>query len=144
MRHFWRICLYLLVLHYKVHHIVSFKNVFFWSSLFSLTLFFKGYAFVLVSSQFLVFFIRALSTDMSSEGVYPSLFMSGLTGQSDRTLSLCWEQHCKLLPGVQGIHASQVATWSVDEVRGCYKSPSPSCIHSCLCFDHLESHLSSL
>ncbi|XP_047231034.1 lethal(3)malignant brain tumor-like protein 1 isoform X2 [Girardinichthys multiradiatus] len=54
--------------------------------------------------------------NMSSEGMYPSLFMSALSGQSDRTLSLCWEQHCKLLPGVQGIHASQVATWSVDEV----------------------------
>uniref|UniRef100_A0A8C6PVW2 Lethal(3)malignant brain tumor-like protein 1 n=1 Tax=Nothobranchius furzeri TaxID=105023 RepID=A0A8C6PVW2_NOTFU len=54
--------------------------------------------------------------NMSSEGVYPSLFISALSGQSDRTLSLCWEQHCKLLPGVQGIHASQVATWSVEEV----------------------------
>ena len=55
---------------------------------------------------------------MSSEGVYPSLFMSALNSQSDsRTLSLCWEQHCKLLPGVQGIHASQVVAWSVDEVR---------------------------
>ncbi|XP_061592553.1 lethal(3)malignant brain tumor-like protein 1 isoform X2 [Cololabis saira] len=54
--------------------------------------------------------------NMSSEGVYPSLFMSALSSQSDRTLSLCWEQHCKLLPGVQGIHASQVATWSVEEV----------------------------
>ncbi|XP_036068542.1 lethal(3)malignant brain tumor-like protein 1 isoform X2 [Oryzias melastigma] len=53
---------------------------------------------------------------MSSEGVYSSLFMSALSGQSDRTLSLCWEQHCKLLPGVQGIHASQVAAWSVEEV----------------------------
>uniref|UniRef100_A0A8P4JYB8 Lethal(3)malignant brain tumor-like protein 1 n=1 Tax=Dicentrarchus labrax TaxID=13489 RepID=A0A8P4JYB8_DICLA len=53
---------------------------------------------------------------MSSEGVYPSLFMSALSSQSDRTLSLCWEQHCKLLPGVQGIHASQVAAWSVEEV----------------------------
>uniref|UniRef100_A0A667XTK5 L3MBTL histone methyl-lysine binding protein 1 n=1 Tax=Myripristis murdjan TaxID=586833 RepID=A0A667XTK5_9TELE len=40
------------------------------------------------------------------------------SGQSDRTLSLCWEQHCKLLPGVQGIHASQVAAWSVEEVFG--------------------------
>lgn len=55
---------------------------------------------------------------MSSEGVYPSLFMSALSGQSDRSLSLCWEQHCKLLPGVQGIHASQVASWSVEEVFG--------------------------
>lgn len=53
---------------------------------------------------------------ISSEDVYPSLFMSALSGQSDRTLSLCWEQHCKLLPGVQGIHASQVAAWSVEEV----------------------------
>lgn len=53
-------------------------------------------------------------SDMSSE-VYPSLFMSALSSQTDRTLSLCWEQHCKLLPGVQGIHASQVAAWSVDE-----------------------------
>uniref|UniRef100_A0A3B4YN99 Lethal(3)malignant brain tumor-like protein 1 n=1 Tax=Seriola lalandi dorsalis TaxID=1841481 RepID=A0A3B4YN99_SERLL len=54
--------------------------------------------------------------NMSSEGVYPSLFMSALSSQADRTLSLCWEQHCKLLPGVQGIHASQVAAWSVEEV----------------------------
>lgn len=57
-----------------------------------------------------------LSTDLSSEGMYPSLFLSALSTQSDRTLSLCWEQHCKLLPGVQGIHAKQVAAWSVDEV----------------------------
>ncbi|XP_056130032.1 lethal(3)malignant brain tumor-like protein 1 [Lampris incognitus] len=56
--------------------------------------------------------------NMSSEGVYPSLFMSALSGQSDRTLSLCWEQHCKLLPGVQGIHASQVSAWTVEEVFG--------------------------
>lgn len=61
-----------------------------------------------------------LSSDMSSEGVYPSLFMSALSSQSDRTLSLCWEQHCKLLPGVQGIHASQVAAWSVEEVSKPY------------------------
>ncbi|XP_077482206.1 lethal(3)malignant brain tumor-like protein 1 [Stigmatopora argus] len=54
--------------------------------------------------------------NMSSECVYPSLFVSALSGQSDRTLSLCWEQHCKLLPGVLGIPASQVATWSVEEV----------------------------
>lgn len=57
-----------------------------------------------------------LSAGLSSEGMYPSLFLSALSTQSDRTLSLCWEQHCKLLPGVQGIHAKQVAAWSVDEV----------------------------
>ncbi|KAF3860214.1 hypothetical protein F7725_000469, partial [Dissostichus mawsoni] len=63
-----------------------------------------------------MFVCACLSSDLSSEGVYPSLFMSALSGQTDRTLSLCWEQHCKLLPGVQGIHASQVAAWSVEEV----------------------------
>ncbi|XP_030623643.1 lethal(3)malignant brain tumor-like protein 1 [Chanos chanos] len=54
--------------------------------------------------------------NMSTEGVYPSLFMSALSSHPDRTLSLCWEQHCKLLPGVAGVHASQVATWTVEEV----------------------------
>uniref|UniRef100_A0A8C9VXC0 Lethal(3)malignant brain tumor-like protein 1 n=1 Tax=Scleropages formosus TaxID=113540 RepID=A0A8C9VXC0_SCLFO len=53
---------------------------------------------------------------MTVEGVYPSLFMSALSAHPDRTLSLCWEQHCKLLPGVAGIHASKVATWTVEEV----------------------------
>ncbi|KAG7472587.1 hypothetical protein MATL_G00110290 [Megalops atlanticus] len=55
---------------------------------------------------------------MAAEGVYPSLFMSALSAHPDRSLSLCWEQHCKLLPGVAGIHASKVATWTVDEVFG--------------------------
>lgn len=55
--------------------------------------------------------------------MYPSLFLSALSSQSDRTLSLCWEQHCKLLPGVQGVQAKQVAAWSVDQVRN-------SCTHN--------------
>ncbi|XP_034551470.1 lethal(3)malignant brain tumor-like protein 1 isoform X1 [Notolabrus celidotus] len=54
--------------------------------------------------------------NLTSEGMYPSLFMSALSSQSDRTLSLCWEQHCKLLPGVEGIHANQVAGWGIEEV----------------------------
>ncbi|CAJ1085566.1 lethal(3)malignant brain tumor-like protein 1 isoform X1 [Xyrichtys novacula] len=54
--------------------------------------------------------------NLSPESMYPSLFMSTLSSQSDRTLSLCWEQHCKLLPGVEGIHASQVAGWGIEEV----------------------------
>uniref|UniRef100_A0A6Q2Z7E5 Lethal(3)malignant brain tumor-like protein 1 n=1 Tax=Esox lucius TaxID=8010 RepID=A0A6Q2Z7E5_ESOLU len=53
---------------------------------------------------------------MTTEGICPSLFMSALSGHPDRTLSLCWEQHCKLLPGVQGIHATQVAAWTVEEM----------------------------
>ncbi|XP_063065648.1 lethal(3)malignant brain tumor-like protein 1 [Engraulis encrasicolus] len=61
---------------------------------------------------------RNYQTAVTNEGVYPSLFMSALSAHQDRTLSLCWEQHCKLLPGVAGIHASQVASWSVEEVFG--------------------------
>ncbi|XP_052449457.1 lethal(3)malignant brain tumor-like protein 1 isoform X1 [Carassius gibelio] len=56
--------------------------------------------------------------NMSSEGVYSSLFMTAFTASSDRTLSLCWEQHCKLLPGVAGLHAAQVSTWTIEEVFG--------------------------
>ncbi|XP_077073920.1 lethal(3)malignant brain tumor-like protein 1 isoform X3 [Siphateles boraxobius] len=56
--------------------------------------------------------------NMTAEGMYPSLFMTAFTANSDRTLSLCWEQHCKLLPGVAGVHASQVASWTIEEVFG--------------------------
>uniref|UniRef100_A0A674JRB9 Lethal(3)malignant brain tumor-like protein 1 n=1 Tax=Terrapene triunguis TaxID=2587831 RepID=A0A674JRB9_9SAUR len=45
-----------------------------------------------------------------------SLFMSALSAHPDRSLSLCWEQHCKLLPGVAGITAATVAKWTIDEV----------------------------
>ncbi|XP_064155739.1 lethal(3)malignant brain tumor-like protein 1 isoform X2 [Anguilla rostrata] len=55
---------------------------------------------------------------LSAEAVYPSLFMSALSAHPDRSLSLCWEQHCKLLPGVAGIHSSKVAGWTVEEVFG--------------------------
>lgn len=44
--------------------------------------------------------------------------MSALSAHPDRSLSVCWEQHCKLLPGVAGISASTVAKWTIDEVRG--------------------------
>uniref|UniRef100_A0A8C1VWI4 Lethal(3)malignant brain tumor-like protein 1 n=1 Tax=Cyprinus carpio TaxID=7962 RepID=A0A8C1VWI4_CYPCA len=53
-----------------------------------------------------------------SEGMYSSLFMTAFTANSDRTLSLCWEQHCKLLPGVAGLHAGQVSSWTIEEVFG--------------------------
>ncbi len=55
-------------------------------------------------------------SDMVSEGMYSSLLMTAFTVNCDRTLSLCWEQHCKLLPGVAGIHAAQVSTWTIEEV----------------------------
>ncbi|XP_230849.6 lethal(3)malignant brain tumor-like protein 1 isoform X3 [Rattus norvegicus] len=50
--------------------------------------------------------------------VHQSLFMSTLPTHADRPLSVCWEQHCKLLPGVAGISASAVSKWTIEEVFG--------------------------
>ena len=57
--------------------------------------------------------LAALTADVTHQ----SLFMSALSAHPDRSLSVCWEQHCKLLPGVAGISASTVAKWTIDEVR---------------------------
>uniref|UniRef100_A0A8C3VYJ4 Lethal(3)malignant brain tumor-like protein 1 n=1 Tax=Catagonus wagneri TaxID=51154 RepID=A0A8C3VYJ4_9CETA len=53
---------------------------------------------------------------LTADVVHPSLFMSALSAHPDRSLSVCWEQHCKLLPGVAGISASTVAKWTIDEM----------------------------
>uniref|UniRef100_A0A7N5JYD6 L3MBTL histone methyl-lysine binding protein 1 n=1 Tax=Ailuropoda melanoleuca TaxID=9646 RepID=A0A7N5JYD6_AILME len=53
----------------------------------------------------------------TTDAMHQSLFMSALSAHPDRSLSVCWEQHCKLLPGVAGISASTVAKWTIDEVR---------------------------
>nr|XP_019604414.1 PREDICTED: LOW QUALITY PROTEIN: lethal(3)malignant brain tumor-like protein 1 [Rhinolophus sinicus] len=55
---------------------------------------------------------------LTSDVMHQSLFMSALSAHPDRSLSVCWEQHCKLLPGVAGISASTVAKWTIDEVFG--------------------------
>ncbi|XP_058535461.1 lethal(3)malignant brain tumor-like protein 1 isoform X2 [Ochotona princeps] len=55
---------------------------------------------------------------LTPDVVHQSLFMSALSAHPDRSLSMCWEQHCKLLPGVAGISASTVAKWTIEEVFG--------------------------
>ncbi|XP_060046361.1 lethal(3)malignant brain tumor-like protein 1 isoform X2 [Erinaceus europaeus] len=55
---------------------------------------------------------------LTTDVMHQSLFMSALSAHPDRSLSVCWEQHCKLLPGVAGISASTVAKWTIDEVFG--------------------------
>ncbi|ERE70987.1 lethal(3)malignant brain tumor-like protein 1 [Cricetulus griseus] len=47
--------------------------------------------------------------------VHQSLFMST---HPNRSFSVGWEQHCKLLPGVAGISASTVSKWTIEEVFG--------------------------
>ncbi|XP_078138400.1 LOW QUALITY PROTEIN: lethal(3)malignant brain tumor-like protein 4 [Centroberyx gerrardi] len=48
--------------------------------------------------------------------LHQSVFLSAMSAQPGRDLSLCWEQHRKLLPGVAGLHANTVQTWSVQQV----------------------------
>nr|XP_057915637.1 lethal(3)malignant brain tumor-like protein 4 isoform X2 [Doryrhamphus excisus] len=48
--------------------------------------------------------------------LHQSVFLSSVTSQPSSDLSLCWEQHRKLLPGVAGVHASAVRHWSVQQV----------------------------
>ncbi|XP_067904923.1 lethal(3)malignant brain tumor-like protein 1 [Heterodontus francisci] len=53
---------------------------------------------------------------VSFQNLHQSVFMSAMSPHPARSLSLCWEQHCKLLPGVAGISASKVAKWTIEEV----------------------------
>ncbi|XP_028920308.1 lethal(3)malignant brain tumor-like protein 4 [Ornithorhynchus anatinus] len=56
------------------------------------------------------------STDSIQNALHQSIFMSAMSVHPSRDLPLCWEQHCKLLPGVGDIQASEVAKWTVDQV----------------------------
>ncbi|XP_072259828.1 lethal(3)malignant brain tumor-like protein 1 isoform X2 [Pyxicephalus adspersus] len=59
---------------------------------------------------------RRVQQDSFQDTVHQSLFMSALSVHPDRALAHCWEQHCRLLPGVAGISASTVSKWSTEEV----------------------------
>ncbi|KAJ0022622.1 hypothetical protein NQD34_014756 [Periophthalmus magnuspinnatus] len=48
--------------------------------------------------------------------VVQSRFLSALSPQPSRDLSLCWEQHRKLLPRVQSSQAPAIHRWSVQQV----------------------------
>uniref|UniRef100_A0AAY5F419 SAM domain-containing protein n=1 Tax=Electrophorus electricus TaxID=8005 RepID=A0AAY5F419_ELEEL len=50
------------------------------------------------------------------QALHQSVFLSAMSAHPGRDLPLCWEQHCKLLPGVAGVQASRVAHWTVEEV----------------------------
>uniref|UniRef100_A0A8C9WIK8 L3MBTL histone methyl-lysine binding protein 4 n=1 Tax=Scleropages formosus TaxID=113540 RepID=A0A8C9WIK8_SCLFO len=50
------------------------------------------------------------------QALHQSVFLSATTAHPGHELPLCWEQHCKLLPGVAGVQASRVAHWTVEEV----------------------------
>ncbi|KAM7369503.1 hypothetical protein PAMP_010822 [Pampus punctatissimus] len=61
--------------------------------------------------------LRRLSPESSLQAIlHQSVFLSAMSAQPGRDLSLCWEQHRKLLPGVAGVHADTVQHWSVQQV----------------------------
>nr|XP_015208913.1 PREDICTED: lethal(3)malignant brain tumor-like protein 4 [Lepisosteus oculatus] len=64
--------------------------------------------------------LHSLLTDCGSDSMqqalHQSVFLSAMSAHPSRDLPLCWEQHCKLLPGVAGVQASQVLHWTADEV----------------------------
>ncbi|XP_029284278.1 lethal(3)malignant brain tumor-like protein 4 [Cottoperca gobio] len=73
--------------------------------------------------------IRAVgpAADSSLQAVlHQSVFLSAMSAQPGRDLSLCWEQHRKLLPGVVGLHAATVQQWNVQQVSDFIES-LPGC-----------------
>ncbi|XP_041359679.1 lethal(3)malignant brain tumor-like protein 3 isoform X2 [Gigantopelta aegis] len=54
--------------------------------------------------------------DALLNGIHQSVFMSSMVPNPAKDLPLCWEQHSKLLPGVDKIRTSDVSKWSMDEV----------------------------
>ncbi|XP_039648329.1 lethal(3)malignant brain tumor-like protein 4, partial [Perca fluviatilis] len=48
--------------------------------------------------------------------LHQSVFLSAMSAQPGRDLSLCWEQHRKLLPGAAGVTAETVRHWSIQQV----------------------------
>ncbi|XP_051543435.1 lethal(3)malignant brain tumor-like protein 4 isoform X2 [Myxocyprinus asiaticus] len=60
--------------------------------------------------------ISERNMDSLQQALHQSVFLSAMSAHPSRDLPLCWEQHCKLLPGVAGVQASRVAHWSVEEV----------------------------
>ena len=58
-----------------------------------------------------------MGVDSLQQALHQSVFLSTVSSGPGLDLPLCWEQHCKLLPGVAGVQASRVEHWSVEEVR---------------------------
>uniref|UniRef100_A0A8C2LT66 L3MBTL4 histone methyl-lysine binding protein n=1 Tax=Cricetulus griseus TaxID=10029 RepID=A0A8C2LT66_CRIGR len=59
---------------------------------------------------------REYSAEQVQQVFQRSIFMASMSAHPFRDLPLGFKQHQKLLPGVAGIQASQVAGWTVDEV----------------------------
>uniref|UniRef100_A0A8C1QSR7 L3MBTL histone methyl-lysine binding protein 4 n=1 Tax=Cyprinus carpio TaxID=7962 RepID=A0A8C1QSR7_CYPCA len=63
------------------------------------------------------------------QALHQSVFLSAMSAHPSRDLPLCWEQHCKLLPGVAGVQASRVSHWTAEEVRSAPSRSGLSAAH---------------
>ncbi|XP_067888227.1 lethal(3)malignant brain tumor-like protein 4 isoform X2 [Heterodontus francisci] len=70
--------------------------------------------------------LKDLSVESMQQALHQSVFMSAMSAHPVRDLPLCWEQHCKLLPGVVNFQASKVSKWSIDEVAN-FVQTLPGC-----------------
>ncbi|XP_038665648.1 lethal(3)malignant brain tumor-like protein 1 isoform X4 [Scyliorhinus canicula] len=70
--------------------------------------------------------ISDLSVDSMQQALHQSVFMSAMSAHPVRDLPLCWEQHCKLLPGVVNFQAGMVSKWNSDEVAN-FVQTLPGC-----------------
>lgn len=59
-------------------------------------------------------------------GIHQSVFMSAMVSNPNKDLPLCWDQHSKLLPGVDRIGGNDVTKWSIDQVTNFVKT-LPGC-----------------
>ncbi|XP_062619974.1 lethal(3)malignant brain tumor-like protein 3 isoform X1 [Saccostrea cucullata] len=64
--------------------------------------------------------------DTLQNGVHNSVFKSAMATTPNPNVSLCWEQHVKLLPGVHRLKGSDVAKWNIEQVAAFVKT-LPGC-----------------
>ncbi|KAK3091272.1 hypothetical protein FSP39_018509 [Pinctada imbricata] len=64
--------------------------------------------------------------DTLQNGVHESVFASAMQTKPVKDFPLCWEQHSKLLPGVDKVKGSEVSKWSIDQVAQFVKN-LPGC-----------------
>lgn len=66
-----------------------------------------------------MFFLAANDYEATSQlhhGIHQSVFMSSMVVNPVKEVSLCWDQHSKLLPGVSRFSLQDVSQWSVHQV----------------------------
>lgn len=69
---------------------------------------------------------QPFTEDTFRQGIHNSVFASSLVSPPKPDVPLCWEQHCKLLPGVTNIRGNEVNKWTIDQVAA-FINTLPGC-----------------